>query len=407
MHTLIHPLHPLARQLRWIVPMSVLALFAMPAHAAMLETPSVKDGLSLGIYGSINPNFSTESNKFNYTYGDPRIFGTNGSVADVLANQDRKDSDEQLRLNGLNWGSVEFYASQRLTPKITANSSILIEASESDSRNQGAYWGAWFDFGTYGEQGRLSVGSRFNRLGVSQTGLGMLNTMNDTGTNINARYTGVPNLTLSAYHMLTQSADVNNRRALGWHHSDGVSAKYDFDFAPRKTLTLAGGYSRSKGHDDMAYYDVAEKADAYLLGVGFRHNDWMVGLDYGEREESYNGYVTSGVDKKVYGAKVDYEFTPRLKGTLSYGHSHSKNNSPAPFERMVDFGRLEPYSGTEALFFDKVEQDRYSVGLQYELYKGITLNGSVTNLKTTNYVTEGEFSNREQLTANIGASFSF
>ncbi|MGK8253534.1 hypothetical protein [Moraxella lacunata] len=67
MHKLIHPFHPLARQLCWVAPMSVLALFAMPAYAVTLEIPSVKDGLNLSIYGSINPNFSTESNKFSYS----------------------------------------------------------------------------------------------------------------------------------------------------------------------------------------------------------------------------------------------------------------------------------------------------------------------------------------------------
>lgn len=397
------------RQLHRVAPVSVLTLFAVPAYAVTLEIPSVKDGLNLSIYGSVSPNFSTESNKFSYSYGDPEIFGNKGSIADVLVNQDRKDSDEQLRLNGLDSGSINFYLRQRLTPKITANSSILIEASKSYSSNWGAYWGVGFDFGSFGEQGRLTVGSYHNGLDVSQTDLYMLNTLNDGGTNINAKYTGIPNLTLSAYHMLTQSADINNHDDYdkGWHHSDGVSAKYDFDFAPRKTLTLTGGYGRSQGDNDTLNAYNTKKADAYLLGVGFGHNDWTVGIDYGEREETYNGAITRGVDKKVYGAKVDYEFTPRLKGTLSYGHIHSKNNTPIPFARMVNFGRLEPYSGVEALFFDKVKQNRYEAALKYKLYQNITLNGSLTNLKTVNHVSEGEFSRREQLTASIGASFSF
>lgn len=409
MHKLTpHSRHLAARQLHRTLPLSVLALISTTsASAAMLEIPAIRDGLNLGIYGSVGPNFTTESNKFNYTHGDPNIFGSDGTIADVLANQDRKDSDEQLRLNGLNWGSVEFYASQKLTPKITANGSILIEASESYSSNWGAYWGMWLDFGSYGEKGRISIGGRNNGLGVSQTGLGMLNTLNDAGTNINGRYTGIPNLTLSAYHMFTQASDINNNRATGWHRSDGVSAKYDFEFAPRKSLTLAGGYGWNRGHDQMAYWDVAERADAYLLGVGFQHNDWTVGLDYGWRDETYNGYMAHSINRTTYGTKVDYEFTPRLKGTFSYGHSESDNTSPAPIQRLVSWGTLEPNSGLEAFYFDKVKQDRYSAGLSYQLHKGITLNGSVTNLKTKNYADEGEFSNREQLSVSAGATFSF
>ncbi|MFB6349125.1 porin [Moraxella sp. ZJ142] len=410
MHKPSHPphLHPLARQLCWAISASALALAVMPAHAMYLQIPSVKNGLTLGIYGTVNPEFSTRSNKFNYTYGDPEIFGENGSIADVLANQDRKDSDEQLRLDGLNTGTIQFYASQKLTPKITANSSLVVEARENSASNWGAYWGVGFDFGSFGELGSINIGGYNNGLGVSQTGLGLLNTLNDSGTNINASYTGIPNLTLSAYHMLTQSADINDNKDTGWHHSDGASAKYEFDFAPRKTLTLAGGYARSKGHDSSYYYDAAQKADAYLLGVGFNYNNWKVDLDYGKRQETYNGVATSGIDKTTYGAKLNYEFTPRLKGTLSYGRSNSKNDRPADFAKLLDLNAgLEPYSSAEAVVFNRVKKERYSAGLQYKLYKGVTLNGTVSDLRSTNYITEGEFSNRKQLTTNVGVSFSF
>ncbi|MFC0819621.1 hypothetical protein [Moraxella marmotae] len=389
-------------------------MVTIPAHAVWFQTPAVKNGLGLSIGGTINPNFSTESNKFNYTYGDPAIFDTEennivklGTIADVLAYQDRKDSDEQLRLDGLGWGSVDFYASQRLTPKMTADTSIQIGASESGN-DWSAYWGVGFNFGDFGELGRINVGSMGNGLYVSQTGLGMLNTLDDSGTNINGNYTGIPNLTLSAYHMLTQSADINDNKDAGWHHSDGASAEYEFDFAPRKTLTLAGGYARSKGHGSSDYYGVAQKADAYLLGVGFDYNNWTVGLDYGKREETYNGYATSGIDKTTYGAKLNYEFTPRLKGTLSYGRSNSKNDRPADFAKLLYLNAgLEPYSSAEAVVFNRVKKERYSAGLEYQLYKGVTINGTVTDLKTTNYITEGEFSNRKRLTTNVGVSFSF
>lgn len=388
--------------------LSILTMMlATTASAATFEIPAVKNGLNLSINGSANPRLTTEYDKFNYTYGDPKIFGSNGTLADVLMNQDRKDSDEQLRLDGVNWTMLGVSAKQRITPKMTANASVVIEAGEGYVNNWGAYWGAWLDFGTYGEKGRITIGGQNNGLGVSQTGIGIVNTLTDGGTNINGRYMGIPNLTLSAYHMFSQSADINDNTKTGWHDSNGIAAKYDFEFAPRKTLSLAGGYSQSKGHDQIAYFNTSEKANAYLAGVSFQHNDLTVDLDYGKRNETYNGAVTHGVDKDTYGIKVNYEFTPRLQGSISYGRSQTDNKSPAPVQRLVSSKRLEPQGDQEALFFHEVKKDRYSAELSYQLYQGISLTGSITNLKTRNYTDEGEFSNRKHLTFSTGASFSF
>lgn len=386
----------------------LLAATAMPANAVFIDTPAVRDGKRFGIFVSVEPTLTTTSNKFSYTYGDPSIYGANGTIEQVLADQDRKDSDEQYRLDNVGYGLVEFYTQQKLTKKMSLGGSLLIQANPDSLTNFGAYWGTRLDFGSWGELGSITLGGRNNGLSVGQTGINMLNTINDSGFNINGRYTGIPDLTLSAYHMFSQSADVRNRRTGGWHDSNGVSAKYEFNLAPRKNATIALGASRSKGHDLPFYWDAAARGKGYMAGFKAQYNDLTFAADYGEKEQRFNGLYIDDINTKTYGAKIDYEITPRLTTNISYGHKKTKNSKPIDFAFWRD--ELQTPSSNaniEEKLFNQVKQDRYGLGVNYQIYKGFSVNGSVNSTKTRNYVAEGEFSKRERLDVNVGASFSF
>lgn len=383
------------------LPLSMLVALAMPAHSMWLSTPNVRDGLKMYIGGSVNPSFSNTSNEFNYTMANPAIYGPTGTLEQVLADQDRQDADQRLKAEGTNDAGIELYTTQVITKDIDLSASTYLSYDQNSSINYGALWGVSLDFGSHGDIGRVTIGDGWTRLPVKQTDVD--NIVQSTGKNISARYTRIPNLTLSGYHLFSASGDVNDRYSFGLHKSNGISADYEFDFGARKNLTVAAGFSKSKGHENAYYAQDIIKGDAYLLGASLQHNDLKLGLDYGQRKNTYNGVLWNDLKTEVYGVKATYEITPRLTGTLSYAHKTDNNSKPVSFQTLVN-GRK---SVNEASLFEKVKQDRYIAKLDYKLYKNISLKGEVSNTRTKNYVAEGEFSRRSKLTTSVGASFSF
>lgn len=391
-----------------LLPACVLAVMAMPAHSVFIDQPNVKNGLRFYAGTSLSPAFTNTSRKFTYTYGDPTIYrGTNAQqIEQMLADQDKKLTDDELRLSGMSGGYIELYGAQAIHKDLTVSASVLLDGGEGGIGNYGAYWGLSAD---YDRVGRLTVGGRNNGLGVGKTGLAMLNTLNDNGMNIVARYTRIPDLTITGYHMFNQSADVRNNREIGWHKSNGLSAQYTFAPSSQQRVTMALGASRSRGHDEVPFWDVAAKADAYMAGLSYRYNKAILSADYGIRNEKHNGVLVDELDIKTYGAKLDYEFTPRLTASISYGHKGTQNSRPVSFNDWLSWGiRGASQNQTiEGKLFNEVKQDRYAASLSYRLWENVSLNGSVASLQTKNYLAEGQFSKREELTTSIGASFNF
>lgn len=391
-----------------LLPACVLAVMVMPAHSVFIDQPNVKNGLRFYAGTSLSPAFTTASRKFTYTYGDPSIYrGTSAQqIEQMFADQDKKLTDNELRLSGMSGGYIELYGAQAIHKDLTVSASVLLDGGEGGIGNYGAYWGLTAD---YDRVGRLTVGGRNNGLGVGKTGIGMLNTLNDSGMNIVARYTRIPDLTITGYHMFNQSADLRNDRDSGWHKSNGLSAQYTFSPSSQQRVTMALGGSRSKGHNNPYYFDAVSKADAYMAGLSYRYNKAILSADYGIRNEKYNGALIDEIDVKTYGAKLDYEFTPRLTANISYAHRGAQNNRPISFNDWLAWGLrgADQRDYIESKLFNEVKQDRYSAGLSYKLWENVSLNGSVTSLQTKNYLTEGQFSKREELTTSIGASFNF
>ena len=389
---------------RWLpkaLPASLLVALSMPAHSVWIDTPNVRDGLQLGIFTTVNPQITHTSNKFDYTLGDPAIYGANGTYEQVAADQDRQDADRRLRAEGVNDASVQFAARQVLTKDLTARGSVLLGYTQDGNRNYGALWGVGLDIDRFGS---ITVGDEWTRLPVRQTDVN--NIIQFRGTNAAIEYTGIPNLTVSGYHMFAATSDVRDRRDGGWHRSNGVSAEYEFDFAPRNKLTIAAGGAQSKGHENPFYVNHASKNDAYLVGIGYEYQDLKLGFDYGEAKAKYNDLWAGTINTKVYGVKASYEFTPRLTGTVSYAHKTDDNSKPINLQFLIN-NRFTVNNSAAFPTFDKTKQDRYRVGLDYQLYKGLRLSASLENQITTNYVVEGEFSERNRLHAAVGASLSF
>lgn len=385
------------------LPVGLLIALSMPTHSAMIDTPNVRDGLSFGIFTNINPEFTYTSNKFNYVLGDPRIYGQTGTIAQVLADKDRQDADKRLRADGVHDGSIQLIARQVLTKDLTLEASGLLAYDKNSHRNYGALWGVGLEIDKFGE---ISIGDAWTRLPVRQTDVD--NIIQNRGTNIAVEYTGIPDLTVAGYHMFTSSEDVDDPRQSGWHKSHGLAVKYEFDFAPKNKLTVAVGGTLSKGHDNPFFVDTASKGESYMGSIGYHYNDLNIAFDYGESKNKYNGAWADNINTKVYGVKASYNITPRLKGTISYAHKDYDNTKPIGIDfflarpNIFDVNNLPGFP-----IFDKVKQDRYKTSLDYQLYHGIKLTGSVEKQITTNYVTEGKFSERNRLHASVGASFSF
>lgn len=395
-----------------LLPACVLAVMAMPAHSVWIDQPGVKEGLRFYFGTGISPSLTTTSKKFNYTYGDPTIYrGTNAQqIEQMLADQDKKLSDEELRLSGFSGAYAELHANQAINKNWRLGGSVLIDGGAGGIGNYGAYWGVSADYSNLGTTiARFTVGGRGNGLGVGKTGLVMLNTLNDSGLNLVARYSGVPDLTITGYHMFNQSADVRNNELGGWHKSNGLSVSYNFMPSAQQQLTLAAGASHSRGHETPFYWNTTAKAKAYMAGLSYRHNKATVSVDYGVRTDQYNKVLVDKIDIKTYGAKLDYKITPRLTANISYGHKESQNSKPISFNDWVNWGLRNPSQNDniESRLFNQVKQDRYALGVNYDVWNNVSLNGSVAKLQTKNYMTEGQFSKREELTTSVGASFSF
>lgn len=381
--------------------MGLLVALSMPAHSLWIDTPNVRDGLQFGIFANVNPELTYTSNKFNYVLGNPRIYGRSGTIAQVLADQDRQDSDRRLKADGVHDAAVQFVARQVLTKDLTLRSNAYLTYDKDGHRNHGALWGVALDIDDFGS---IAVGDNWTRLSGRQTDAN--NLIQNSGTHIGIEYTDIPDLTLNAYHMFAVSRNVDDPNSNGWHRSHGISAEYEFDFAPRNKLTVAAGSTRSTGHKDPNRAYFASKGKSYMGGFSYQHNDLTLAADYGKSRNRYNDSWIGTLNTKVYGIKATYEFTPRLTGMLSYARKQDNNSKPIDLQFLIanEFG-VENIPAFPV--FSRVKQNRYKAGLDYQLYKGVTISSSVELQQTTNYVVEGKFSERDRLYGTLGARFSF
>lgn len=390
---------PISRLAVKLLPASLLLAMAMPAHSVWIDQPGVKNGLQFNIYNSVYPRVSTTSNKFTYVYGDPALFGAAGTLEQVLANQDRKDSDERYRLVGMSALNTQFVARQVLNKDWTAVANLYIAYNPNGANNWGVPWGMGM---AYKRDAYFTIGNTNPGIGVSKSDADSL--LNNNGTYFTAEYTGLRDLTVTASHSLTAADDVRDASDFGWRKNNGLSVEYDFNFAPRNVLTVGLAGTRSRGHNSPWYTNQPAKNDAYMASLAYQYGDLTLGADYGKGQEKFNGAWFDELDKTSYGVKATYKFTPRLTGSLSYSHLEADNNKPVAFQDLIN-RRIS--LNESRYFFDKTTSERYRAEASYNVWRGISLIGSVENAKNRHYIAEGEFAKRETLTATAGARFTF
>lgn len=373
-----------------------LSLLAIPCHSVWLDSPEVKDGLSLLFWGSVNPKIGAESNRFTYL-GDPKIYPQSTSVADILADKDRQDSDRRARLSGTSTASLQLFARQVLTKDVSIAGGTLLSFN-TNSGEVIAPWGISAEFNNIGD---ITVGDNWTRLDGSQTEAD--NLLQERGRHIGLSYEQIAGLNVRAYHMFNATSDTRDHKAAGWHKSNGASISYRYDFAPRKELIVAVGATKSKGHDSPFYVSSPKTGKAMQVSTSYQHNDLKLAFDVGQKQQVFNGILNDKLKTTSWGVKADYEITPRLSTSLHYSRLQDNNSKPLSID---DFVRRR-FQADEERFFAKRIQERYGTTLDYQLNKGISLSGTVENTKTINYLSDGPFSKRNQLQYNAGIRFAF
>ncbi len=387
------------------------SLITLPASAAWLDN-NLRDGLQFAISGTVSPSIVSNSSRFTYVYGDPTVYGLNGTITQVLADQDKRETDERARLSGLNTGSVWFTAYKQIHRDMTIGGNVGLYGTPwiSDS-GYNRYWqkNIAFQYGltlTHDKYGSIGINSNpsTNRSVVTTSGVnGVLDTPQNA---ISAEYTYIPDLKIVAYHAFPASENTSIVDA-AIHKGQGISVEYTRAFAPRHKLTGAVGYTKTERHVDLNSNDTAKYKEAQGVGLSYQYDNVTVDVNYGEANESFDGSRISDTDISAYGVKLNYEVTPRINTYITYGKyesdKHGTTNSDLTYANLLTEGR----GVSESNLFDKVERASYGLGVDYNLYRNVTLRGTVGRTETENYVVEGLFSKREATNYTLGASFSF
>lgn len=388
--------------------------FAHTAHAVWLNN-NLRDGLALGISATVSPSIIKTSSKFSYVYGDPSIYGSTATIEQMLANQDRRLTDERARLGGFNDAVVYIGAERRIHRDMTLYGNIglygQLQPPESDiygrtnQRNIAYQYGISLLHDRYGSIG-LNANLADNSDIVNKSG--MNGVLDKPISSITAKYTYIPNLTLAGYYNFPNAYDVRDIADLSYdpiHKGYGLSAEYMHSFAPRHNLTAAIGFTDTERHPELSDNAKIKNKTAQSIGISYQLDNWTLSADYGKAEESFDGSVISKADIDAYGLKVNYEFTPRLNAYATYGKY--KSDKHGANDSSLSFDALKVVGVNEANFFDQVDRSSYGLGVDYQLYNHISLQGSAIQTQTDNYVTEGLFSKRKSNTIMLGATFSF
>lgn len=388
---------------------AVASMMTVPAYAALLNN-NLRDGLEITLTGAARPTITTSSEKFTYLYGDPSIFNrydssgnliSAGTVEQVLANQDRELTDERLRLDGIHGAGIWVGAEQRLTRDITIEGEVGLWAWGGGSAvNQ-------FGLGiNHAKLGGVNIQSnssfRTRDVATSST----YTALDTQGSAVSARYTEIPNLTLGAYYAFPASNDTRvTDTAL--HGGHGVMASYSHSFSPYQSLSGGVAYTHGKRDVHLRSNSAYKEKDAYGVGLRYKYQDFTVALDVSRGEETLGGALVDKIDIDTAGIRVTHATTPRINTYAYYGERKDKKSASSG-NTLSYINLLNNRSGvTESILFDKVQRKQYGVGMDYYLYQGITLSGSVANTETTNYLTDGVFSKRENLSYTAGVSFWF
>lgn len=389
-------------------------MFITQANAVWLSN-NLRNGLTFGISGTVNPSLTQTKSKFSYVYGDPTIYGSTGTIERVLADQDRRLTDERARIGGFNDATIYFGVEKRIHRDMSLYGNVglygQLQPPESD------YWSRYFQRNIAYQYGINLMHDKYGSIGFNANPFDNSDLVNKSGFNgvldnpvsaISAKFTGIPNLTVASYYNFPSAYDTRNVADTAHdpiHEGYGISADYTYSFAPRHNLAGAIGFTDTQRHAELNSNTVAKDKTAQGIGLSYQYEDWTVSANYGKATETFDGSVISDTDIDSYGLRVNYEITPRLNTYAIYGKYKSDKHGAT--DTALSFDSLKSRGVYESNFFDQVDRTSYGIGADYQLYNYITLKGGITQTKTENYITEGLFSKREATAITAGASFSF
>lgn len=405
------------RALVGIASTSMLGLAGMSAQAVTLNN-NLRDGLELSIGSSISPAITSSRGTFRYHYGDSRAFDVYvndsttpvkvGTVEEVLAHQNKKQTDERARLDGAGSAVVWFVANQRLDSNTTLEGEIDLQGTQ-----QGMYPNSYGLSLNHAKLGSLGIKTDASMVTGGANLSRNYSNFDYIGSAVTASYTAIPDVTLATYYAFNATDDVRYVDA-SLHKGYGVYGRYYKPFAPKHNLTLAAAATHGTRHVDLSSDSLAKQKTAFGAGLQYQYQDVTLAVDTSHAKEQLNGALVDKINSHSYGVNLGYQVTPRLNTYVYYGNNISQK-TPAQGNRL-DFEGLmaqvaqsaNGISGiTQEVLFDKVTQGRYGVGASYNLYRGVSVSASAGKETQINYLTEGKFSQTDNTQYRVGMNFRY
>lgn len=336
--------------------LAALAAAALPAHAAW--NVYKKEGLSIDLNGAVAAEYKTKSHKVSNAY-----FLRPGEIDKERELEDRRTrvgydaSASYLGIRGTQRINQDLRATGTLQLGYAADDKVMLQAAnvQLDYRNLGSI-----------SMGKQHLHSAY----IARTGtFHPLNAFG--GASVRVDYTGIDNLTVSAFHLFPGNTSTRNP---GWEptNGNGISATYDFRFAPDHTLRLGAGYTQSKRTAPPNQPYLGDSVKAALLSAEYKYRKLTLAADVSREDEKYDFALFSATKAKSYGLKAELEITPRFTTALGYGNKTLKRT----LTPMVAADPNFPYAQTK--------NRRYYIRGDYRMRENVSLFGRIDFRKVDN-----------------------
>ncbi|MDO4222966.1 MAG: hypothetical protein Q4D05_02925 [Acinetobacter sp.] len=362
-----------------------------------------KDGLSLDVNGEVNVYATSRDTTYNFDYPSWAYTASNGAWVANGAHEEWRDRQTRLGYdNGSSW--LEFRGSQRL---------------DNGYRVTGTVGFGYWDGSMYSSNaslavdkqglGSLSFGRQYLHTGyVTRTGT---YTPLDTfaASSVRLDYTGIPNFQASAYYIFPSIDDVRRTSNSATVEGAGVSASYLIPFADNHSVRLAAGYSDSKRNPATTGVErVSTDSKGGALSVEYRVAGLTVAADVGQDEEEFDGNYIRSAESNYYGAKIGYDFTPRINLTAGYGVKNTeKTTQDGVTLTAAQTTTAAAVRGYETVLFDEIKQKRAYVTASYYLRENFRLFARADQYKNTYILGNTDFSRLKDTEIRGGVSFMF
>lgn len=393
----------------------------MPAQAVMLDRTFNNGGTTISLSGSVSPSFAKTTREF--TYYDPRAFdrivfdpivgrwvqSRIGTAQDVIVANAQKRTDERLRMNGVNYGSINLSAQQLLGSSAALFTGLDLAYDSFGGNLYNSYLGVTNT--RTRDMAMIGIGFLPTR---SVATSGTYNLLDDrAGSMIAGTLTRVPKLRLDGYYAfsdITYAADIEDT---AMRKGYGALASYTHSFAPRNSLTGNLGISKSERRNGLKNDYVPRDKTSAMAGISYNYYNWTLGVDGGVSKSDFHGRLIQDAKTTATGVRIGYAFTPRLNGFAYYGEKTTTNNEANGFTlnyanlQKIDPSTNQPIPVNEYQFFKTIKENQYGVGVNYAYHKNLSFNARA-GLDNTKYsLTDGDFAKVANQNYRLGMTLSF